>query len=352
MILKNKKVLLRADFNVPIAHGRVADDFRIRATVPTIKKILSEGAKIFLISHLEESGKIPHLDAVYKKLKTLLKSDVKFWRGKLDKFPKNTEGRIVLLDNIRLNPGEKKNDPKFAERLASIGDIFINDAFSDSHRRHASIVGIPKFLTSFLGDLFHKEINMLSRAFRPPHPFLLIVAGNKFETKEPLLNKFLKIADHVFIGGALANTFLRQRGFDIGKSETEKIKIPKNILWHKKILLPVDYIEKNNIIYDAGPKTIKILNNIAQKSKFILWNGTLGLCEKGFNSGTRELAKSLGKSKAYKIVGGGDTVAAIRKFKLEKNFNFVSTGGGAMLEFLATGTLPGIDAIKNSTKNI
>ncbi len=352
MNLKNKRVLLRVDFNVPMRHGAIADDFRIRASIPTIKKTVSQGAQVFLIAHLEENGTIPHLESVYKKLKFFLKTDVAFWRGKIGEFPKHTDSKIVLLDNIRLNQGEKKNDRAFAQTVASLGDIFVNEAFSDSHRKHASIVGIPKFLPSYLGDFFKKEVKTLSKSFDPPHPFLLVMAGNKFATKEPLLNKFLKIADHVFIGGALANTFLFKRGFDIGKSKVEKIIIPKSILWHKKIILPIDYVKKNGVIYDAGPKTIKMLGRIAERSKFVLWNGTLGLCEKGFISGTKNFARHLEKSKAYKIVGGGDTAAAIRGFKLEKNFNFISTGGGAMLEFLATGTLPGIEAVKKSSTGV
>ncbi|HEY4521628.1 MAG TPA: phosphoglycerate kinase [Candidatus Paceibacterota bacterium] len=325
-----KKVLLRVDFNVSMKNGKIADPFRILSHIPTIKYYLKKNYQVVLISHLEQNGKIPYFGLVRK-----------FLEKKLGK------GNYTLLENLRLNSGEKKNDLDFAKKLASFGDIFINDAFGVSHRKHASIVGIPKFLPSHLGPLFKKEIKELSKAFKPRHPFLLAVAGNKFETKEPLISKFLNKADYIFVGGVLANTFLKQRGNDVGKSLVENIKIPKNILWNKKIILPADFDIKNGKIYDSGLATAKILENLAKKSKFILWNGTFGICEKSFDFGTKSFAEALGRSKAYKIAGGGDTVTAIHKFGLQKNFDFISTGGGAMLEFLATGTLPGIDAIKN-----
>src|SRR3989344_2711549 len=324
-----KKVLLRVDFNVSMKNGKIADPFRILSHIPTIKYYLKKNYQVVLISHLEQNGKIPYFGLVRK-----------FLEKKLGK------GNYTLLENLRLNSGEKKNDLGFAKKLASFGDIFVNDAFGSSHRKHASIVGIPKFLPSYLGPLFKKEIKELSRVFVPKHPFLLVIGGNKFKTKEPVISKFFPKANYIFVGGVLANTFLKQRGNDVGKSLVENIKIPKNILWNKKIILPVDFAIKNGKIYDSGPATAKILEDLAKKSKFILWNGTLGLCEKGFNFGTKSFIESLGKSKAYKIAGGGDTISAINKFGLQKNFNFISTGGGAMLEFLATETLPGIDAIK------
>jgi len=343
-----RRVLLRVDFNVPLKKGLVADDFRIKETVPTIKQLLRSGKQVFLITHLDIDGKTPHLDAIKIALEKILGLKVGFLRGRvlLPQKSASMSAKVVLFDNIRLNAGEKQNDRAFARRLAAWGDEYINEAFSASHREHASIVGLPKFLQSSLGPLFKNEIKNLSRFFKPKHPFLLILGGKKFETKEPLVKKFLKSADAIFIGGALGNTFLHQRGVSVGKSKVESIKIPDKILWSEKIMLPEDWIEKNGIIYDAGPKTVRALAELAKKAKFVLWNGTLGLCEKGFDFGTRELAKELGKSKAFKVVGGGDTVAAIRQMKLEKNFDFLSTGGGAMLEFLAKGTLPGIEVLK------
>ena len=355
-----KKVLLRVDFNVPLKNGKVADDFRMRAALPAIKKLISEKKQVFLITHLEENDKTPHLDSIKKTLEKLLGFGIGFAGGKLPKKPIKFYERVVLFDNIRLNQGEKNNDQKFAHRLATWGDEYINEAFSASHRKHASIVRLPKFLPSSTGPLFEKEVKNLSRFFKPKHPFLLILAGKKFGTKEPLISRFLKSTDTIFVGGALGNAFLKQRGLSVGKSKTEDKKIPKEILWSAKIFLPEDAIVLRNgkkksvllsdikardIIYDAGAKTVNAIAELARRSKFVLWNGTLGLCENGFDYGTRELAKELGKSNAYKVVGGGDTVAAIRKMKLERNFDFLSTGGGAMLEFLATGPLPGIAAL-------
>lgn len=356
-----KKVLLRVDFNTPIKNGSVADDFRIRTALPTINSFLNRGYQVFLLTHLDVNDKTPHLDPIKKVLEKLLGFKVGFLRGKLTPNPIKFYERVVLFDNIRLNPGEKNNDAKFARDLAARGNEYVNEAFSASHRKHASIVGLPKLLPSSMGSLFKKEIENLSRFFKPKHPFLLILGGKKFNTKEPLICRFLKNADAIFVGGALGNTFLYQRGISVGKSKVENEQIPKEILWSPKIFLPEDAIvlgdgkkkavlmseiKKGDIIYDAGPKTVRALGELSKKAKSVLWNGTLGLCEKSFDYGTRELGKALGKSKAFKVVGGGDTVAAIRQMKLERNFDFLSTGGGAMLEFLATGTLPGIVAIK------
>ena len=341
-----KKVLLRVDFNVPLENGKIADDFRIRVCLPTIKSLLKKGHQIFLITHLEVDGKTPRLDLVHKALGKLLGIKIGLVWGKLPPRPQNFSERVVLFDNIRLNAGEKANNLAFAKQLAAWGDYYINEAFAASHRTHASIVLLPKFLPHHAGSLFKSEVRELSKFFKPKHPFLFVLGGKKFETKEPLISRFLKNADAIFVGGALGNTFLAGRNVDVKKSKIEKARISQHIISSPKILLPEDWVMESGKIYDAGPKTIEMLSGLAQKAKFILWNGTLGLCEKGFDKGTRDFAKALGKSGAYRVVGGGDTVAAIRKMKLEKNFDFVSTGGGAMLEFLAKGTLPGIEALK------
>ncbi len=339
-----KKLLLRVDFNVPIKNGKITDSFRILSHIPTIKYFLKKKYQIFLLSHL--GGAIKHFDLVHEFLEKKLRQQIFFLKGKIPIKPPRFKEKLILFDNLRLNSGETNNDIKFSENLASFGDIFVNDAFGSSHRKHASIVGLPKFLPSQLGPLFKKEIYELKKSFDSPHPFLLVIGGNKFSTKEPLISKFLNKADHIFIGGALANTFLKQRGEFVGKSFIENIKIPKNILWNKKIILPIDFNIKNGIIFDFGPASVKILKNLAKNSKFILWNGTLGLCEKRFIFGTKSFIEALKKLEAYKIAGGGDTVTVIHQLGLAKNFDFISTGGGAMLEFLANGTLFGIDAIR------
>ena len=361
MNLKNKRVILRVDFNVPIARGKISDDFRIRSAVPSIRYYLRKGVKVLLITHLETDDKSPHLGIIAKYLERALKTKIRFIKGKVAEHTEDFPESILLFDNIRLNSGEKKNDKRFAKKLSQWGDYYVNEAFSASHREHASIVSLPRFLPHEAGPLFKKEVAELSRVFKPGHPFLFVLAGKKFGTKEPLVSRFLKSSDAIFIGGALGNTFLELRGIPVGASKTENIKIPEKILWNSKILLPEDAIvyrsgkkktvllneiEKNDLIYDAGPKTLKVLSGLAKNAKFVLVNGTLGFCEKGLSFGTRKLAQELGRSKAYKLVGGGDTVAAVRRMKLEKNFDFISTGGGAMLEFLAKGTLPGIEALK------
>lgn len=361
MNLKNKKIILRVDFNVPIAKGKISDDFRLRSTIPSIKYYLAKGARVLLVSHLEVEGQEPHLDIVADYLRRKLETKIRFIKGKIPASPENFTEDILLFDNIRLNPGEKKNDLKFARTLSAWGDYYVNEAFSASHREHASIVSLPKFLPHEAGPLFKREVAELSKFFKPKHPFLFVLAGKKFETKEPLVRKFLEKADALFIGGALGNTFLKLRGFSVGNSKVESIKIPGSLLMNGKILLPqdaiverrgkkktvlLDEIEKNDLVYDTGPVTSRALGDLVKNSKFILWNGTLGLCEDGYSFGTREFANAAGKSKAFRLAGGGDTVAAIRNMKLEKNFDFISTGGGAMLEFLAQGTLPGIEALK------
>jgi 3-phosphoglycerate kinase len=366
LTLRGKRILVRVDFNVPLdfardkPFGSVVDDFRIRAHIPTIKSLLKDRNKVVIVTHLQIDDKIPHLDSVHKKLEKLLGRNVRFVRGKIEKAHSYNDS-VILLDNVRLDKGEQKNNVLYAKKLSSWGDFYINDAFSASHRKHASVVGIPNFLPSGMGSLMEREVSELSRAFKPLHPFLVVLGGKKFSTKEPLVDRFLKTADTIFIGGSLANTFLSQRGIRPGKSSIEKEKLPKNILMHEKIMLPEDVIvlrgkkkvpaELNEIsstdyVYDAGPKTVKKLAKFAKEAKFIVWNGTLGFCERGFTEGTQKFGKSLSNSKAYRIAGGGDTVAAIRQLKLERNFDFISTGGGAMLEFLAKGTLPGIDALK------
>jgi phosphoglycerate kinase len=306
--IKGKTVLLRVDFNVPIKNGKVLDDFRIRAALPTIDFLIKKSAKIILLTHLGKDGKAS-LDPVIKRFFAVSKI---------------AQNKVVFFDNLRKFPGEINNDQDFAKKLAKMGDLYVNDAFSVSHREHASIVSIPKYLPSFVGLQFEKEVKNLSVAFKPKHPFLLILGGIKFETKLGVLNKFLPIADKIFIGGALV-------------VKAKKMQIAKN----SKIIFPVG----DPMALDANVETLEILKKEIKKTKFILWNGPLGNYENGFTKGTIELAKIIGQSKAFSIVGGGDTVAAIEKVGLDK-FSFVSTGGGATLDFLVNGTLPGIKALK------
>lgn len=326
--LAGKKVILRADFNVPIKNGKVTDDFRIKKTLPTINFLIKKGAKIIIISHLTD-GKNKSLAPVAEYLS------------------KQVKGDVVLLENIRNYPGEEKNDKNFAKKLAKLGDIYVNDAFSASHRNHASIVGVPKYLPSYAGLLFEEEFKNLSHAFKPNHPFLLILGGVKFGNKLGVLEKFSKRADKIFIGGALANSFFWEKKIEIGKSVLDKKVNIKKFLRNPNIVLPIDVKKKNGAILDIGPLAIKELELLIKNAKFILWNGPMGNFEmKGFEKGTVAVAKAVAKSKAKSVIGGGDTIAAIDKAKIPlSKFSFISTAGGAMLEFLAKGSLPGIRAL-------
>ncbi|NOY35421.1 MAG: phosphoglycerate kinase [bacterium] len=346
--VKGKKVLLRVDFNVPIKNGKVADDFRIKRTIPTINLLKKKGARIILISHLTD-GRASTLRPVAKFLK--IDFIPKTLGGEVEEYvSKMKNGGIVLLENLRSDKREEKNGAAFAKELAKLGDIFVNDAFSASHRKHASIVGVPKHIPAFAGLLFLDELKNLQAAFNPKHPFLLVLGGVKFGVKLGVLKKFVKIADKIFVGGALANNFFREQGLDIGKSIFDGKTDIKKYLNNPKVTIPVDIKEKGGAILDCGPNTIKMLKEIVNRSKFVLWNGPLGNFEKKeFAKGTEELAKIIAGSPAMSIIGGGDTIAAARKINggaLMKKFSFVSTAGGAMLEFLSQGTLPGIEALK------
>ncbi|MDE1988142.1 MAG: phosphoglycerate kinase [Patescibacteria group bacterium] len=364
--LKGKKVLLRLDLNAPIVNGALRDGFRVKKSMTTLNFLRENGAKTVIISHIE-SAETKSLKAAYEYLSEFF--HIAFFKDCFSAETKNAtnkmnEGDFILLENLRICEGEEKNSEYFAGQLASLGEIYVNEAFSVSHRRHASIVGVPKFLPSFAGILFEEEVVNLSRAFSPEHPFLFILGGAKFETKMPLIEKFLKLADFVFVGGALANDLFKDRGYEVGLSvlSPKKFNLQK-IAESDKLLLPTDVVVKNNQgvfikrpsqvlkedkILDGGPATISMLEKKLSASRFVLWNGPLGDYEKGFREGTAELAKTIAKSGAKSIIGGGDTLAVVSKMDLENKFSFVSTGGGAMLDFLANETLPGIKALENN----
>jgi phosphoglycerate kinase len=330
--IKGKTVLLRVDFNVPIKNRKVEDGFRIKKSLPTIKFLIKKGAKIILITHLGKDGTAS------------LKPVIKYFFA-ISKIPKN---KVTFFDNIRKFPGEMKNDEAFAKKLSIMGDIYVNDAFSVSHRKHASIVMLPKHLPSFTGLEFEKEVENLSHAFKKPkHPFLFILGGAKFSTKMPLIKKYLKLADYVFVGGALAHDFLKAEGCEIGKSLVSNNNYGiAELLKNKKLILPVDFVMKDEAIIDIGKETVKNLAPLIKKSKLILWNGPLGRYEDGGAEATLKVLRLVANSKAESIIGGGDTVDLIDKMNLENKFSFVSTGGGAMLDFLANGTLPGIKVLR------
>lgn len=365
-VLKGKKVILRADFNVPMKNGVVLDDFRIKKTIPTILFLQKKGAKVIIISHIGRDSK-ESLFEVSKSVKKYVKN-FEFINAPI--FSDTTEqrvnslkdGEVILLENLRSETGEEKNSPSFARALSRYGEIYINDAFSVSHREHASVVGITKYLPGYAGYQMEAEIENLSKVFSPGHPFLFILGGAKFETKIPLIKKFLRQADNIFIAGAIANDFFKAKGYEIGTSLTSNANFQITpLLKAKNLILPIDVeVTKNSknhftkpievmvdeSIVDIGPLSIEVLKDLIGKAGFILWNGPLGKYETGFGGATEEILKVISKSKAKNVIGGGDTVELISKLKIESKLGFVSTGGGATLDFLSKGTLPGIRVLK------
>jgi 3-phosphoglycerate kinase len=369
--LAGVKVLVRADFNVPLKNGVVADNFRIRMALPTIGFLISQGAKVILVSHIEANkGKegevgVNTLKPIADELARLgcKVTFVENYKNAFETIEKQLRnGECMLLENLRSNPGEEANDKTFARELASLADIYVNEAFPVSHRKHASVSAVTEYLPSYAGFQFWQEVKFLSRAFNPHHPFVFILGGAKFDTKLPIVERFMELADYVFIGGALANDLLKVKGFEIGTSRVSEGNFDFNkIVNNPKLVLPVDVItDKKEVkdlgsllptdnILDGGPKTLELLKEKMNGAKLILWNGPLGLYEKGYQNLTLGLAKELGEATgrgAETIVGGGDTVAAIASLGMQDKITFISTGGGAMLDYLAKGTLPGIEALE------
>ncbi len=364
--LEGKRVLVRASLNVPIDAGVVLSDFRLVRLFPTIEYLRERGARIIIIGHIGRDPKEtlkPVCQYLSKKFEiTFVKDSIGSYAS--DVVADMQNGDIVLLENLRQKDGEYTNDESFSKRLASLADIYVNEAFAVSHRKHASIVGVPMYLPSYAGLAFENEVENLFKALSPKESSLFILGGAKFATKEPLIRKFLDIYDRVFVGGALANDFFKARGLSVGKSLVAKADHHlKDIAEHPNLVLPRDVvvqnsdgyvikkpnnIEKEDSILDAGPETVAEILSLLRESSFVLWNGPLGDYEKGFNEHTEQLAKGIVSSGIESIVGGGDTVAALSKLGLLDKLSFVSSAGGAMLSFLLDGTLPGIEALKNS----
>ncbi len=376
---------MRADFNVPQdASLNITDDTRIRATLPTIKYILGNGVKkIILISHLgRPDGKVVtnlSLKPVALRLKELLGEDVLFLNDCIgENIQKNIgscKERVVLLENLRFHVEEEENDANFSKQLASLGEIFVNDAFGTAHRAHASTEGVTHYLKSAAGFLLEKEIQYLGSAIENPvRPFIVILGGAKVSDKIGVIEHLLPKADAIIIGGGMAYTFLKAEGKSIGNSklEKEKLDLAKSCLEQAKrlkkdILLPVDNlvveaidpnakseivgedIPDGKIAVDIGPKTIKLFEDKLNPAKTIVWNGPLGIFEMdAFSKGTEEIGKFIANLKCTSIIGGGDTAAAMVKFKLEDKMTHISTGGGASLEFLEGRTLPGVAALTDA----
>ncbi len=384
--LKGKKVLLRVDFNVPMQNGEIQDDTRITQSLETIKYLKTQGAALIIMSHMgRPKGKIVEelrLTKAAKHLSKLLNTPVKKTENVLDdkvkeEAKKLKNGEILMLENTRFRPEEKDCDPAFTKELASLGDIFVNDAFSAAHRKHATTVGLADHLPTYAGFLMQREIEALSPIIEeePIRPLTLIFGGAKIDTKIEVIKSFIDKADYFLIGGALANTFLVAAGFNVGKSlyEKDKVEIAREIMLeceknrerfiipHDVVVadeisetaetahLPIEDVMDNMKILDIGKWTAEKFNNIIEKSGTVIWNGPLGLYEhKPFQNGTKLVASSLARHNCTSIIGGGDTADALKRVNVPAGgFTHISTGGGACLEFLSGKKLPGIEILKN-----
>jgi phosphoglycerate kinase len=375
-VIQNIPILVRTSLNVPIENGKVTNDYRLRRALLTIKFLTEKGGRVVLISHLGEQG-TETLKPVAEALGTLI-PNVSFFgetigagaRGAVHEL---SPGHVLVLENLRRNVGEKNNDHAFAQELAKLADVFVEDSFDTCHRKHASIVTVPTLLPSYAGLVLEQEVTELSQALTPAKESLAIIGGAKFSTKEAVLQKLLENYAHLVVGGALANDFLKALGMSVGKSlvsDGDDSGI-KKIIGNPKLVLPIDSIvmpadkmnapnprsyarvapsgdvKADEIILDHGPGTVALLAKLAKGTKTILWNGPLGNYENGFVDATNGAARAIADSGAHSVVGGGDTIAAIEGLGLLPRFSFVSTGGGAMLDFLAQGSLPGIDALNH-----
>lgn len=368
-VQQGMRVLVRASLNAPVAHGVVTEDFRLRSALPTINYLRQQGARVILASHVTGEG-TETLQPMYEALRRFI-PEMQFCPVAIGAEAEHAvhnllPGEVLMLENLRRYKGEQCNDKEFAESLARLAEVFAQDSFDVLHREHASVVTVPKLLPSYAGMLVEHEVSALKAALRPRRPALAIIGGAKFATKQPILAKLLGTYDYVYVGGALANDVIQARGLPVGRSlvsgsPTDELRV---IARHKKLITPIDYVvaplgkgraaariagihdvQPNEAILDNGPETIALLAEYAARARTILWNGPLGAYEQGFVEGTQGLAQVIAETSAYAVVGGGDTVAAIDTLNLSNEFSFVSTGGGAMLDFLAKGTLPGLKAL-------
>lgn len=373
--LQNKRVLIRVDFNVPIENGVIASDARIRACLPTIKMALDKGAAVILISHLgrPEEGVFTEADSlapVARHLSSLLKRPVPLIQDWIDGLSVSP-GEVVLGENVRFLKGEAKNDPALAKKMAALCDVFVMDAFATAHRAQASTYGVAEYAPiACAGPLLQAELNALGKALAlPEHPLVALVGGSKVSTKLSILESLSEKVDQLIVGGGIANTFLAAAGFDIGKSlyEPDLLETARHLLQSlqargKFCPLPIDVVVAtefsmtaqaniknvdavlpNEMILDIGPKSAAQLAALLREAKTIVWNGPVGVFEfEPFSKGTATIAKAIAESDAFSLAGGGDTIAAIEKFEIEKDISYLSTAGGAFLEFLEGKTLPAV----------
>jgi phosphoglycerate kinase len=357
---KGKRVLVRVDWNLPVVDNAPTDTTRFDVTTAFLQKLSFAGAKVIIMSHFGEKGESIAPVAVHaKKHLSFLTYDNSLDLTHL-KEASNTllAGDMLLIENVRLFEGETDNNPELGESLAALGDIFINDAFSVSHRKHASVVGIPTHLESYIGPTCAHELENLTMALTPEKPALLIVGGAKIATKLDLIRHYLDLGVHVFVGGAMVHNIWRSRGIEIGTSlQDPNYDLPMSVYNHPMLLTPVDVvlddkstvsylaIPKDRAVYDCGPETVKLVEETLKTTKTAIINGPLGLYEKGFTEGSEGILKAVIASGVTSYAGGGDTVTVANALKIMDKFTFMSLGGGAMLDFLSSGTLPGIDAV-------
>ena len=383
---KNKRALVRVDFNVPMKDGKITDDFRIKSALKTIDYLMDKGAKVVLMSHLgRPKGTYKpefSLKPVAEKLEELTGKKVVFFdiespvNDDTINASKDFDGSILLLQNTRYDAGEEKNDPELAKKLAAHGDIYVNEAFGTAHRAHASNVGVSEILPAVAGFLVENEIKYIKENLdNPKHPFVAILGGAKVSDKIGVIENLMNKVDKIIIGGAMANTFLKAQGYDMGKSlvEDEKIDLAKDLLKESKdknvqILLPLDLVmtdslddsnliktvklgdDKANLMaVDIGEESIKNFSKAIKDAKLVIWNGPMGVFEnKDFAKGTFEIAKAVAESDAVSIIGGGDSSLAVKLSGYEDKVTHVSTGGGASLEMMEGKELPGIKCLEEA----
>ncbi len=380
--VKGKKVLVRVDFNVPIKDGLVGDDTRMRAALPTIQYLLDNGAAVILCSHLGRPKDAPDpaysLKPVAAHLGTLIEAKVSFAEDCVGEVAEMAAadlqpGDVLVLENTRFHAGEKKNDPQMAKQLASLADLFVNDAFGSAHRAHASTAGVADYLPAAAGFLLEKEIKYLGNAIADPErPFVAILGGAKVSDKIGVIDNLLSKADQILIGGGMANTFFKAQGYEMGDSlvEEDVVDTARALLDTAagKLVLPVDMVIADAFeadaedqvmivgdvpagwrVLDIGPRSVEIFGMVIKRAKTIVWNGPMGVFEfEKFAKGTFEVARIVAESDATSIVGGGDSISAINKSGLEDKITHISTGGGASLEMLEGKLLPGLAALDDA----
>lgn len=377
--LNGKRVFIRADLNVPVKDGKVTSDARIRATIPTLKLALEKGAKVMVTSHLGrptegEFKPEDSLQPVVDYLNEHLDVPVRLVRDYLDGVEVNA-GEIVVLENVRVNKGEKKNDPELGKKYAALCDVFIMDAFGTAHRAQASTYGVAEFApVACAGPLLAAELDALGKALKEPaRPMVAIVGGSKVSTKLEVLNSLSKIADQIIVGGGIANTFIAAAGHNVGKSlyEADLIPVAKELAASTDIPVPVDVrvgtefsetapateksvteVKDDESIFDIGDKSAEQLAEIIKNAKTVLWNGPVGVFEfPNFRKGTEIISHAIANSDAFSIAGGGDTLAAIDLFGIADKISYISTGGGAFLEFVEGKVLPAVEILEKRAKN-